>query len=254
MTVLIREIAILAPIVLLAYTAQALTGFGASLIAVTLGAHFMGIDRLVPVLIPLTIAATGMVAWQERRYIDFRLLARHVFPCMGLGLIAGLLVYEMLKNVTPRWLLGLIVVVFASRQLWVHVKDKNGEFAMSPILSAFFLLMAGVAQAFYTTGGPFITYVFMGRHLPKAVFRATLCAVWCSFNTVLILVFLLNGRINLNSFQITAPLFATLPLAFFLGDRLHTLVSEKFFKILTSILLILSGFPLVLSSCFPHLP
>ncbi|MBI9074032.1 MAG: sulfite exporter TauE/SafE family protein [Desulfatibacillum sp.] len=249
MPVLPHEIWILLPIVLAAYTAQTLTGFGASLIAVTLGAHFMDIDRLVPVLIPLTVAATGMIAWQERKHIDFGLLVRQVFPLMGAGLVAGLLVYEMLRGMTPKWLLGLIVVVFAVRQLWLHVQEKAGDFALSPVMTGLFLIMAGIAQAFYTTGGPFITYAFMGKQMSKKVFRATLCAVWCSFNLVLIGVFLINGRITMDSFKITAPLFAVLPLAFFLGDRLHNLVSEKFFQIITCILLILSGFPLLLGSC-----
>ncbi|ACL03092.1 protein of unknown function DUF81 [Desulfatibacillum aliphaticivorans] len=243
------EIAVLAPIVLLAYTAQALTGFGASLIAVTLGAHFMGVDRLVPVLIPLTVAATGAIAWKERTHIDRRLLIKRVYPFMGMGVIAGLLLYEILKNAAPEWLLGLIVVGFASRQLWVHLRGKEGNFTMSRPASFLLLIMAGIAQAFYTTGGPFITYAFMGERLPKAAFRATLCTVWFSFNTFLVLAFFLNGRLNLDALQITLPLFLALPAAFFLGDRLHTMVSEKSFQIITSILLILSGFPLVLGSC-----
>ena len=45
--------------ILLAYTLEAITGFGSIVIALSLGALLLPIEQLLPVLVPLNICMTG---------------------------------------------------------------------------------------------------------------------------------------------------------------------------------------------------
>src|SRR5690606_37702489 len=64
--------------ILFAYTAEAVTGFGSIVIALSLGALLFPIDWLQTILVPLNIAMTGFLAWRHRRHVDRRLLLRLV--------------------------------------------------------------------------------------------------------------------------------------------------------------------------------
>ena len=60
--------------ILLAYTLEAITGFGSIVIALSLGALLLPIEQLLPVLVPLNICMTGYLVSRHWRLIDRRLL------------------------------------------------------------------------------------------------------------------------------------------------------------------------------------
>jgi len=64
-------------------------------------------------------------------------------------------------------------------------------------------------------------------------------------NTVLIVVFLLNGRINPESLKLTACLIPVLPLGVLLGEWLHKRINEHVFRVFIYSLLLVSGLTLV---------
>ena len=58
------EVLYLFPIIVLAYTTQTMIGFGAPLIVITLGANFMLVELLVPILVTLSAIAPGIIAFR----------------------------------------------------------------------------------------------------------------------------------------------------------------------------------------------
>ena len=76
--------------ILLAYTLEAITGFGSIVIALSLGALLLPIDQLLPVLVPLNIGMTGYLVSRHWRLIDRRLLLGTILPGMLTGAILGL--------------------------------------------------------------------------------------------------------------------------------------------------------------------
>ena len=239
------EILILAPFVLLAYTNEAITGFGAALIVITLGANFIPIDILVPVVVPLNVIVTATVAYRHRQDIDRRLLLTQIIPFMGAGLVAGILIYPLMKGVALKWLLGVFVLVFSGRQLWLLYSGRDGGNPISTFQAGFWQILAGITHAFYSAGGPLLTYSISRLNLPKGRFRATLCAVWAMMNSALIVFFVLNGRLNTQTIKITVPLVILLPVGIRLGEWLHDRIGEQAFRVFIYGLLFLSGFPLV---------
>ena len=53
--------------ILFAYTLEAITGFGSTLVALSLGALLLPIHDLLPVLVPLNILMSGVLAWRVAR-------------------------------------------------------------------------------------------------------------------------------------------------------------------------------------------
>lgn len=236
----------LALIILLAYTTEVLTGFGATVVAVTLGAHFYPIDRWVPVLVSLNVFVTGYVALRYRANASKALLLKSILPFMALGLVVGLFLYPLVKGVALKKLLGLMVTFFAGRELFLLATGSRvGSRALTAVQSASWQVMAGVTHAFYATGGPLLVYSVSRLKLPKSVFRATMCTVWASLNTVLIVIFSFNGRINPDSLKLTALLMPVLPLGVLLGEWLHDRINEHLFRIFIYALLFVSGLTLV---------
>jgi uncharacterized membrane protein YfcA len=239
-------ILILAPIVFIAYANEALTGFGAAVIAVTLGAHFYPLDQLVPVLVPLNVIVTGYIALRHGSNIDRGLLLKRVFPFMIAGLLVGIIIFPFLQGVALKKILGFLVIVFAGRELVLLIGrvQRQGP-PLSPAKTGLIQLAAGAVHAFYATGGPLLVYSLGRLDLPKKVFRPTLCAVWATLNTILTLIFALKGRINMVSMEMTALLIPLLPAGIFVGEWLHDRINERHFRMVIYGLLFFSGITLM---------
>ena len=56
--------------ILAGFTLEAITGFGGTVIALALGALWLPIGTLVPLLVPLSMALGLAMAWRHRGHID----------------------------------------------------------------------------------------------------------------------------------------------------------------------------------------
>src|SRR5690606_13951097 len=111
------ELALLALFVGLSFTAQAVTGFGGVVIALTLGALVLPIPELLPLLVPCSLAQTTAILVRGRREVAWRLLLTRVLPLMSLGAVVGLAV---LRSAPGPWLeraFGALVVAIGLREL-----------------------------------------------------------------------------------------------------------------------------------------
>ena len=109
---------ILGAFILLAYTAEAVTGFGSIVIALSLGALLFPIDWLQTLLVPLNICMTGYLAWKHRRHIEMSLLLRLVLPFMLVGTLLGVFWQPWLSGWLLKLFFALLVLWFALREMW----------------------------------------------------------------------------------------------------------------------------------------
>lgn len=237
----VELVAILAPIVLLAYTTETFTGFGASVITVTLGAHFYPIEKLVPVNVLLNLVVSTYIAGRHRKHADISLLLKRILPNMAVGMAIGVATFPFVRGVWLKWLLGIFVVVFALQQLH-RLRRPAGEVAPLSLWQAgLFQVLAGVAHAYFSTGGPPLVYSLSRLGLSKGVFRATLSVVWWVFAVVLVGVFTWDGRLDREVLQLYAALLPTMPLGIWMGEKLHGRVDERHFRLFVYVLLLVSG-------------
>lgn len=226
--------------ILLAYTLEAVTGFGSVVVALSLGALLLPIDQLLPVLVPLNVGLTGYLAWRHRKLVDTHLLFATLLPGMLLGMLVG---YLLLPHLQPDLLkrgFGLLILWFAARELnrgWRNTppRGQTPAWLLRLVTGA-----AGICHGLFASGGPLLVYGLATLRMDKSRFRATLVCVWFTLNGLLTLAFLGDGRLlpALPRVLAYAPL---LPLGLWLGEHLHRRCAEAHFRLAIHLLLLVSG-------------
>ncbi len=99
----------------------------------------------------------------------------------------------------------------------------------------------------YTTGGPFIVTAVNKMIGKKEITRNTLATLWFILNLVMVSVAIYRGDLTLEVFNRSLVLGTTLLVAVPLGNYLLHKLDQKLFKIITLVLLVLSGVSLLFS-------
>lgn len=230
---------LLGAFILLAYTLEAITGFGSIVIALSLGALLLPIDQLLPVLVPLNIGMTGYLLWRHRAQVDRHLLLGTILPGMLAGTLLGYCLLPYLDAALLKRGFGLLILWFAARELW-YLRHAIGLPVRPRWVTRLLTLGAGISHGLFASGGPLLVYGLAGSALDKAKFRATLVSVWFTLNTLLTLAFLVDGRLQpaLPQIALYAPL---LLIGLWLGERLHRRFEERHFRLVIYALLLLTG-------------
>jgi len=113
------------------------------------------------------------------------------------------------------------------------------------------LMLGGVIHGAFGTGGPFVV-VYATKALPeKTLFRVTLCLLWFSLNSMMIIKWILSGgvwgRTTLQAISFSLPF---LIVGILLGDWLHHKVNEYYFRLTVYAVLAMSGIVMALSIGF----
>ena len=156
-------------IVTLGYTVYGFTGFGASIVAVPLLAHFLPLRFAVPMMLVFDLLAGFLLGLKNRGHVDRGELLR-LLPFLLTGMVIGA---ALLAKAPDRWLLvvlGGFVFGYASLNL---LRRSNPA-----LISTKWAIPAGVAggmfTALYGTGGPIYTMYLARRLADKSVLRATI--------------------------------------------------------------------------------
>ncbi|MEW9797076.1 TSUP family transporter [Alteromonas sp. CYL-A6] len=221
--------------VLVAFTIEAMTGFGSIVVALSIGALVMNIHDLMQWLVPLNILMTGPLVFRHRRHIDYDLLIKHILPLMGLGTLVGVLATGYLPELFSKGLFALIVCWFAIRSL-AHLHAP----AHSALTRGALIFSAGITHGLFASGGPLLVYACARSAMDKARFRATLLSVWLTLNTALTLWFLLFDNLASQATHI-AWLVPCVVAGALCGNALHNKVSQAQFSRVVFGLLLLVG-------------
>ncbi len=233
-------------IVLLAYITQAMAGFGSLILAITLGSNFYPIEFLLPVVVPLDVLVNSYIVTRHRRFIHKQILFKKIFPLMLVGLFIGILLFNLVHGQLLKKLFGVFVVGMSAFQLVALRKTTLAAPVLSPAKSRVLILFGGIIQGLYASGGPLVVYVVSRLNLDKSVFRSTLSTLWLILNCVLMISYVVTGRLSFDTLTYTGALAPLIIVGVFIGERLHTIINEKQFKIFVYMLLLIAGFSIVL--------
>lgn len=231
----------LAAVVAGAFAVEAATGFGATVLAVTLGVHLFPLEVLLPVIVPLGVTLSAFNAWRLRGHVDRALLARRILPLMGAGLVVGLVIFERASSSALQRAYGVFVVGVAASELWRmrHATDEPRPLPAIATRSA--ILGAGVIHGLFSSGGPLLVYALGRLPIDKAVFRATLSTLWMLLGTALSVAYAWNGRVGRETLVASAALVPVLGVALVLGEWAHRRLDEQRFRIVVYALLVVAG-------------
>lgn len=228
-------------IIITAYTFRGVTGFGSGLISIPLLALFSPLTFVVPFISILDISASLIHTIHTRKHIAWKIILRAI-PFAVLGVIFGLFIIKSINTLILVKALGTFIILFAIYSFISPTLKKNNS-PIWPVFAGFFGSLIGTL---FGTGGPFYVFYFHLQQLDKTVFRATCAAV-----------FLIDGLIRATGFalsgfytsEVLLNIAYALPIMFFsmyVGEHLHTNISQRTFQRAIGIFLIISGIALLL--------
>lgn len=234
-----ESLAIVAPVIFVAYTVFGMTGFGAAMVAVPVLVQFIPLQFAVPLVVLFDLACTALVGGRNWKRVSLPELGR-LFPWMMLGIALGV---TLLHDAGARWplmLLGGFVLAVCIRGL--RGSSGNSTAPLKGYWAFPYGIFGGVFSALFGTGGPIYT-LYLSRRLDALdQFRATISVV-----------ILLSGIVRATAFaasglyaqpEILAAAAVLLPISLmglYAGSRLRTSVSQDVLKRSIFVLLAIAG-------------
>ena len=196
----------------LGYAVQTATGFGAMIVATTLGAFFLPIEQIAPTVMPLSLAQTGLLLYRDHANVDRRVLLREILPWMGIGVPLGAWGAGYLPTSGLRISLGAVVGFLVVRDLFgVGAPERPSRVG---------LIGAGIAEGLLGTGGPLLVWSIGRLPLAPRVIRTTLTAVWMVTGIVVSGLWALQGRLDLRTLQSSVLLLPAVPVGLVVGESI----------------------------------
>ena len=239
--------ALLALIVLCAFVSEAALGFGATVITVTLGAHLVPLDVILPAFVPLNLCLSAWLVVRGRRAIDRPLLVRRILPLVAVGLVFGLALFRWQSALALQLAFALFVVTIAAVELARFALARGRAADPLPWAAGVALLVAGgFVHGLFASGGPMIV-AFAGREVQdKTAFRSTLAALWLILNGALVANYAGVGLFSRATAALSATLAPSLLAGLALGGWAHDKLNERSFRFLVYLLLLFAGATLAL--------
>lgn len=226
-------------VVLITHFLEGITGFGCTALALPFCILILGIKTAVPTLI--------ILAWFLSLYIiiiDFKSIVwkqyLRILAFVGAGLPIGMIIFSRLPEGILKKILGAFMVLVAIRGLYISITGSNKLNLNKNILN-FILFLGGIVHGAFGTGGPFVV-IYAASALPKkSNFRATLCTLWFTLNTVIIAKYINSSVINPNILKLLLCVLPFLFVGMILGNKAHKIVNENLFIKLVYTILFISG-------------
>ena len=237
----------LAVIVLISYTTQAMSGFGSTILALTLGVHFYPMAVLLPVLVALDLLVNLYIVARHHQHIHRKLLYQKILPTMTIGIAAGLLVFQFIHGPALENIFGFLVIFLSIRELYRLFSRTREHSELSSFQSALYMTAAGFIHGIYASGGPLLIFAVGKQTITKSIFRSTLGAVWLISSLVLTGFYLFSGKLTTASVKLVVILFPVIVIGIFLGEWLHHRIDEFRFKIFVFAVLLIAGFSIIMA-------
>lgn len=235
-------------VVFVTHCLEGITGFGCTVLALPFVVLLLGIKTAVPVLVVLAWLLAAYIIVRSHPHIkwrEFLFIVIHV----GLGLPLGIFMFDHFSPHTLKVILAVFMVVVGIHGFVRTCRSKdallNGDSAPA-VKKAWWLrgilFLGGVIHGAFGSGGPFVVIYASKALANKTLFRVTLCLLWLTLNTVMIVKWTLGGQVwTQHVGRYTAVSLPFLLGGMLLGDYLHHKVNEYYFKLTVYFVLIASG-------------
>jgi uncharacterized protein len=229
---------LLAPVVItVAYTVFGLSGFGSTVIAVPILAHFLPVSYLVPLMALLDMTSATIMGTQGREHVSKEEIKR-IIPFMFVGFVVGTTVLVGVPDKYLRVALGVFAMGIGIYSIVnpVVVKKVSTWWAI-PVG-----IVGGAIATVFGAGGPIYASYLGGRLDDKTVLRSTMSALIAISAFTRALVYAISGLI------LHAAIFAGLvvlsPFVWVglkLGNSIHTGLTQQQMRRAIGSLLVLTG-------------
>jgi hypothetical protein len=231
----IETVALLALIIVLAYTVYGLTGFGSAITAMPLLVQVIPLKMAVPLMLIFDLTASLLLGLKNRHLVERREMLR-VVPCMLAGMGLGVV---LLVKAPERLLLLTLGIFILSYSAWSLLLRREPQ-PIGALWSLPFGVVGGMFTAMFGTGGPFYTIYLTRRLIDKLILRATITSVLFVSGVSRLVLFTSAGLYSQHAVLILAAMLLPCALAgLYIGNRLHQrLPAQRVVQVIWAILLV----------------
>jgi len=236
---------------------EAITGFGSTVTALPFGIALVGLNVARPVFAVTTLVMCSYIAIRERRYIKWKIYFR-IIAIVLIGMPLGMFAFSHFNEWLLRIILAIVVILISLRGLIVHfvnTSTEKNEQESSPTSTesepisthtrfdarSLWLLCGGIVHGAFASGGPFII-IYTAKALPdKNNFRATMCMVWVTLNTIITSQDIISGHFTVEVLILFGISLLFTVASIFVGNILHKKCNADVFTVLIYSVLFISG-------------
>jgi hypothetical protein len=231
------EVFIFAPlIVITAYVIFGISGFGSTVIAVPLLAHFMPLTVVIPVIVALD--CVGAISMGVRLRADvYKAEFVPLLPFLMLGMLAGAYLLLELPGEILLGGLGIFVAVYGV----LYITGKQGGFRVGRWAVVPVGLFAGTTSSMFGVGGPIYVMYLTARGATPEHIRATLPVIFIFTTIARIVIFAVAGLFTTEVIYMAAALLPIMALGMWSGHHLHLNLTREQLARIVGVLLVVSG-------------
>jgi hypothetical protein len=241
------EIVYCSVVMIASYALRGSTGFGAAA-AMPLLALVVPLKVLIPAWTLIGLTAGVMLLGRDRAHIAWRDMLR-LWPSGLVGVAVGLYAFTALDARTLAQGLGGLILLYGLYSLWLtsrpQIRWQASPRVIAPIAGA---LGGAVGTTFGTMASVFFAIYFDVIRMAKESFRASMSAVLVALGIVRGLGYWAVGEYNRDVLVTVAIALPMMLVGIFIGNRIHTGVSELAFRRLVGGALMASGLALLVKS------
>lgn len=226
-------------VVFVTHALEAITGFGCTVLALPFVTSLLGLRTGVLVLTAIAWLLALWIALRNRASIDFRqfgIIAAFVL----VGLPVGIVLFRIVDQAAMKKILAAFIVVASSLQL-AKALGKRGMKALPKPVAYALLVAGGIVHGMFSSGGPFVVLYAASEIPDKGRFRATLCLLWATLNTIILAAKLASGDFGATEGIGIAAMLPFLAAGYVAGEFLHARVNAKAFSITVFSMLLATG-------------
>ena len=217
-------------VVFITHTLEAITGFGCTVLAFPFVILLMkDLEQAKILLSVLAWILAVYIACTNYKQIDWKQFGI-ILLFAGIGMPAGMILFKSFNVTLLTKALGVFIVFSAVIQLYKCFVPKKSERKMPVWAGYAFLLTGGVVHGAFAVGGPLIVLYSTQKIPDKGQFRATMCLLWSTLNTVLIVQYFAENKFTMEIGRDLLVLLPFLIAGIIAGEFIHHKVSEILFR------------------------
>lgn len=212
-------------------------GFAGNVLALSVLSFFIDIKELVPMVLLIGTVLSSAILISDRKSFSSKTLLTMIIPATP-GIIIGSLLLGYVSSEVLMTIFSIFLILISLYSL--------KEYKIPPTLEKVLLFFSGFIHGIIGTGGPSAVSV-MKNKLTKSELRTNFAAFFIFLNLLRGTQYVLQGTYTLNDiFKYWWLAFPVL-IAVWIGQHIHAKISEKRFKQITSIILLIIGLYLLVS-------
>ena len=213
---------------------ESVIGFGGSLIAFGILGFFVDLKQLILISIYIgTVASTFVIASDYKKFNKTIFIG--AFPFCLMGTIIGSVLFIYNDSSVIKMIFGAFLLLFASKIMFFDNIKIPRHF------SNLALTIGGISHGLFGVGGPFFALALKEKLKTKSEMRATLAALFISFNFIRVFQLSLQDSITFGDLFKLWWVAAPLAISIHLGHLVHKKISESAFKKIVAIVATFSG-------------